>query len=228
MADACQPMQRNLYQTKFAHLEYRNGQGIAYDEHLRSLSWSVSDDVPAKAQKSVANLPFAPTKDISVSIMDTHKPITTGPQASAADPVHLRLSSSSKSFARPPSRGGPCSPTEEEADKDFAAGRIGMAVAKYTDAIAKKPTLFAHEKRCAAYAHLGKYEKALEDAKYVLGQPGAQPKARLRVNLIEDFLLARKNCTTGYETAHVTLLTNITPTELKVWKTTKPSVYRGL
>ena len=48
MADAVQPQQRNLYQTKFAHLEYRNGGGNTYNEQLRAASWSVPDDVPAQ------------------------------------------------------------------------------------------------------------------------------------------------------------------------------------
>lgn len=227
MADACQPMQRNLYQTKFAHLEYRSGEGIPYDEQLRHLSWSVSDDVPAHAQKSRANQPKPAPSEGSVSILDTHAPISMSPQARTKDPVHLRLSTSSKSFVRPASHGGPSTATEEEGDMAFAAGQINAAIQKYTAAIAMVPSAFVYEKRCAAYAHAGKYEAALKDAKWVLEQCAATPKARLRVKDLEDFLTARKNCTAGYETAHVTLLCNLTPSELKMWKSPKPSVYKG-
>ena len=43
MGDACQPQQRNLYQTKFAHLEYRDGLGnrlrTCSFHHLLILWW---------------------------------------------------------------------------------------------------------------------------------------------------------------------------------------------
>ena len=54
MSDACQPQQRNLYQTKFAHLEYRDGLGNSYNEQLRQQSWPVVDDVPPQAQPSAS------------------------------------------------------------------------------------------------------------------------------------------------------------------------------
>ena len=44
MADACQPQQRNLYQTKFAHLEYRDGLGNSYNEQLRQQSFPERQD----------------------------------------------------------------------------------------------------------------------------------------------------------------------------------------
>ena len=54
MGDACQPQQRNLYQTKFAHLEYRDGLGNSYNEQLRLQSWPIVDDVPPQAQPSAS------------------------------------------------------------------------------------------------------------------------------------------------------------------------------
>ena len=54
MADAVQAQQRNLYQTKFAHLEYRDGLGNSYNEQLRQQSWPVVDDVPPQAQPSAS------------------------------------------------------------------------------------------------------------------------------------------------------------------------------
>lgn len=68
----------------------------------------------------------------------------------------------------------------------------------FTLGIQQKPTLFAYEKRCAAFAHLGRYSEALMDAEFILknGPPGGeQPAARLRVKAINDFL--RKRDDTG-------------------------------
>ena len=39
MADAIQPATRNLYQKKFAFLEYRDGAGHSYAEQIRLQSW---------------------------------------------------------------------------------------------------------------------------------------------------------------------------------------------
>ena len=46
MADAIQPATRNLYQKKFAFLEYRDGAGHSYAEQIRLQSWPNNEDVP--------------------------------------------------------------------------------------------------------------------------------------------------------------------------------------
>ena len=45
MADAIQPATRNLYQKKFAFLEYRDGAGHSYAEQIRLQSWPNNEDV---------------------------------------------------------------------------------------------------------------------------------------------------------------------------------------
>ena len=52
MADAIQPATRNLYQKKFAFLEYRDGAGHSYAEQIRLQSWPNNEDVPPQAQPS--------------------------------------------------------------------------------------------------------------------------------------------------------------------------------
>ena len=78
--------------------------------------------------------------------------------------------------------------------------------------------------RCAALAHMGKYTEALADAKRILAVE-LSSRAVLRVKDLEGYLAARTNCTTGYQTAHVTLLCNLTPPGLKLWRSNQPSVY---
>ena len=50
MADAIQPATRNLYQKKFAFLEYRDGAGHSYAEQIRLQSWPNNEDVPRRSR----------------------------------------------------------------------------------------------------------------------------------------------------------------------------------
>ena len=52
MGDAAQSNTRNLYQKKFAFLEYRDGAGRSYAEQIRLQSWMNADDIPPQAQPS--------------------------------------------------------------------------------------------------------------------------------------------------------------------------------
>lgn len=228
MADSVQALQRNLYQTKFAHLEYRDGRGVTYDEQLRALSWPVPDDVPQKAQPSATNTTMVSiTAPSGISFMDTHAGyLANGPQGSAAMPVHDRLSMGSKSFSAQASSHAQ-SPAETQGDEAFAQGSMQEAIRHYTQAINTKPNCAVFEKRCAALAHVGKYEEALVDARRVLAAEPTKAKARLRVKDLTDYLDTKNNCTVGYNTAHVTLLCNLTPPSLKMWRSPQPSVYRG-
>ena len=54
MADAIQPATRNLYQKKFAFLEYRDGAGHSYAEQIRLQSWPNNEDVPPSTSSSSA------------------------------------------------------------------------------------------------------------------------------------------------------------------------------
>jgi len=236
MSDSCQPQQRNLYQTKFAHLEYRDGAGTTYKEQLRRLSWGVPDDVPAHAQpsstSSVAIGKYntlhpnaAEVRDNELSFMQTHG--GRGKQTlGESDPslaVHARLFVPSKTIARPPSRFAASRP-ELDGDVAFSMGDLNAAIQQYTLALAQKPTLLCYEKRCAAWAHVGKYDQAMKDAEYVLMRENS-PSARLRVKNLKAFVDSKANCKPGYKAAHITLVTSLTPKELRQWRASGPSVY---
>jgi len=236
MSDSVQPQQRNLYQTKFAHLEYRDGKGTSYKEQLRQLSWAVPDDVPAHAQRSAMGSiaagkydtlhpNAAAVKDGELSFMQTHG--GRGEHAmSESDPqlpVHTRLFVPSKTVSRPPSRYAASRP-ELDGDEAFTKGNLNAAINCYTLALAQKPTLLCYEKRCAAWAHVGKSEAAMRDAEYVLARENS-PSARLRVKNIQDFVDSKANCLPGYKAAHITLVCSLTPKELRQWRASGPSVY---
>ena len=67
MADACNAVQRNLYPkrdgTRFIK-DYRNGDGRAYGDYMRQVSWPIPTDVPpigqASALRSMLGLDGAP------------------------------------------------------------------------------------------------------------------------------------------------------------------------
>ena len=200
MSDSCQAQQRNLYQTKFGHLQYRDGRGLPYKAQLHELSWPIPDDIPAHAQRSSAmameegkysNLhPNASTvATLEPCFLQTH--VSRGSRAmnTLSDPnlpVHERLFVPSKSLSRPASRQASSRP-EADADERFAKGDVSGSIRGYTLAISQKPTLVTYEKRCAAWAHVGQYDKALEDAQYILARDDS-PAARLRVKNINGFL----------------------------------------
>ena len=79
-------------------------------------------------------------------------------EADPAAPVHSRLFVPSRTLARPPSRPASSRP-ELDGDDAFAAGRLDEAIEKYTLALTQKPTLVCYEKRCAAWAHVGRYKQ---------------------------------------------------------------------
>ena len=61
MGDAAQSNTRNLYQKKFAFLEYRDGAGRSYAEQIRLQSWMNADDIPPQAQPSAPSSAFPNT-----------------------------------------------------------------------------------------------------------------------------------------------------------------------
>ena len=104
MSDSCQPQQRNLYQLRFAHLEYRNGLNTPYHEQLRQLSWPVPDDVPTHAQPSATTAMMAGkydtlhpnasvVKNNDLSFMQTHsgRGKNSFAESDPMLPVHSRL-----------------------------------------------------------------------------------------------------------------------------------------
>ena len=85
-------------------------------------------------------------------------------------------------------------------------------------------TLLAYEKRCAAYAHVGKYKKALADAQHVLLHENSA-RAANRVKTLEGFLAAQAAGDKGSEGGAVTLCLTLTPRELRQWRAQGPSLY---
>jgi len=229
MSDSVQPCQRNLYQEKFAHLQYRDGRGVQYGEQLRELSWPIPSDVPEHTQPSKMAMGMSPGAAMSsgsVSFIDTHGAFPLRSSGQYGQPVHDRLAMPSKSYTRPVSRNAG-SQTELQADRAFGNGQFGEAAHLYSQGIHHGASPYGLEKRCAALAHMGKYKEALADAQTILRMEPAKAKSRLRVKDLEAFLNVQKESTTGYGTAHLTLLCNLTPKELKMWRSLPPSVYRG-
>ena len=141
--------------------------------------------------------------------------------------AHHRLFVPSKSL-KPNVTRLPTSQAEIAADNAFTHGRFDEAIRQYTLGIAQKPSLFAYEKRCAVYAHIGKYKDALTDAEFILknGPPGGEmPSARLRVKAINDFLRQKGDTAPGHDHATATLMCSLTPREHRQWRSTTPSPY---
>ena len=156
--------------------------------------------------------------------MQTHGNRLDRIEADPFAPVHTRLFVPSKTVARPMSRQASSRP-EVDGDTAFAAGRLDEAIDKYTLALTQKPTLICYEKRCAAWAHVGRYKHALQDAEYILARTPDNARASLRVKNIRDFMSAKANSMPGYKNSHVTLLCSITPRDLRQWRASGPALY---
>ena len=78
----------------------------------------------------------------------------------------------------------PSSRPEVDGDEAFAAGQLEVAIGKYTLALTQKPTLVCYEKRCAAWAHVGNYSRALTDAEYIGARSPGDARAQLRIKNI--------------------------------------------
>jgi len=240
MADAVNAHQRNLYQKKFFHLAYLNGEGKTYNEQLRALSWPVSSDLPDHAQRSVQPLnqaeyntihPMTFTqnkKHYETSFANSYGSFGMHVPAVPALSVHDRLYNPSRTVTSSFYK-NPVSNLEVTADEAFSDGRFHEAIKGYTQAIRTKASLFVYEKRCAAYAHVGKYTEALEDAQFVLAN-GPQTEtesgpARARVKALEEFLSKRKHSIKGYTEAPATLVCLLTPRDIRQWRSKTPATY---
>jgi len=241
MADAVQPIQRNIYRNKTGELAgvYRDGSGVEYSQQLKKLSWPIASDLPTQAQNSARRAvaegrysslhPMKIYQEREIDAPTFSETYGTFGIRSDGDPksisAHERLFVPSKSL-KPNVLRTPTSQAEIAADQAFSNGRFQEAIRQYTLGIAQKPSLFAYEKRCAAYAHIGKYKEALADAEFILthGPPGGElPSARLRVKAISDFLT--KGVTApGHDHAMATLMCGLTPREHRQWRAT-PATY---
>lgn len=238
MSDSVQPIQRNLYQTGVTGT-YRDGTGVVYSDQLQRLSWPISADLPTQAQRSARMgvesgrystlhpMQFYQTREIDEpTFTETYGKFGILDSESKL-PAHERLFNPSKSLFKPGLR-HPSSQAEMAGDEAFSRGHFEDAVRQYTLGLAQKPSLSAYEKRCACYAHIGRYTEALADAEFILknGAGGGElPSARLRVKAIKDFLKQKYDTSPGHEHATATLMCALTPREHRQWRSTTPSPY---
>ena len=84
-------------------------------------------------------------------------------------------------------------------------------------AIAQQPDLFKYEKRCAAYAEVGRYRDALNDAQFILDHSDGQSRgsALMRVKALKDFMRRTDNFEAGYHNATSTLICLLRPREMR-------------
>jgi hypothetical protein len=88
--------------------------------------------------------------------------------------------------------------------------------------------LFAYEKRCAAYAELGRYREALSDAEFILQHTSTDRGAALaRVKAIKDYMRRTNNFDNGYHQATTTLICLLRPREHRQLTQSRPSTYGG-
>jgi len=251
MADACNPVQRNLYPrrdgTRFTP-EYQTGHGgSTYNDSLRKLSWSVPTDVTPIGQRS-AGVQLPELEEVHQYKLGTHflhptqynkmrhtdhlsfsKSMGTLGLGTLADPknaVFDRLYVGSKSQASLGMR-VPQGRMEMAGDIAFKNGSADDAVALYTKAIGQKPDLFKYEKRCVAYAELGRYRDALNDAQHILDHSDGATRgaALMRVKALKDFMKRMDNFEAGYHNATSTLICLLRPREHRQLVASHPSTF---
>lgn len=238
MSDSVQAQQRNLYNVDVE--SYRDGAGMPYNEQLKKISWPISTDVPAHAQfsaqpaistgkyKTLHPMEFMQTNDYSADCFTkSYGSFGIRSDGDPSVPIYERLFTPSRSVARAGAR-TPASQAEMSGDAAFANGHVFEAIKMFTLGIQQKPTLFVYEKRCAALAHVGRYNEALADAEFILknGPPGGeQPAARMRVKAIKDFLQKKGDTAPGHHHATATLMCLLTPREFRQWRSVTPSPY---
>ena len=238
MSDSAQAQQRNLYNKDIT--SYRDGNGLLYMDQLLKVSWPISTDVPAHAQvsaqpsirdgwyRTLHPMEFMQKGDYTAdSFTNTYGSFGIRSDGDPTCSVHQRLYTPSRSVARAGARTA-ASQAEQAGDAAFSNGRVEEAIKMFSLGIQQKPTLFAYEKRCAAYAHLGRYSEALGDAEFILknGPPGGeQPAARFRVKAIKDYLRKKTDTGPGHHHATATLMCILTPREHRQWRSVTPSPY---
>ena len=252
MSDPATNVVRQMKAHNTGKVEYTDGNGIPYSESLRRLSWSVQTDIPAIGQFSSAiQLPLLkeayglkdgvhflhPTQYTKLrhtdhlSFAKTNSDLGVGILADPKAPTVIdRLYIGSRTMARPKQR-VPMGRYEMAADVAFINCAPLNAVPLYSEQIARsgtvQPNIFAYEKRCAAYAELGRYREALQDAEFVLANCSSAElgSARMRVRAIKDFLKKVDNFEPGYHHAVSTLICLLRPREHRQVVPSSPSLY---
>ncbi|KOO52851.1 hypothetical protein Ctob_011897 [Chrysochromulina tobinii] len=212
-------------------MDYRSGSGMTYAEQLRKASWNTEYDVPKIGQKSAAmQMPelrqhkgfkdgehyLHPTKFTALAHSDHLSYAKCNPELGIlwnGNPdlkkVHERLYLGSRVLQRVPRRS--------------ASNLLEMAAD-----VAFHTALFAYEKRCAAYAELGRYREALSDAEFILQHTTTDRGAALaRVKAIKDYMRRTNNFDNGYHQATTTLICLLRPREHRQLTQSRPSTYGG-
>lgn len=241
-------------------MEYMTGAGMQYTDLQRSMSWTNPIDVPAIGQRSsqthlpevrdVRGLtsgkqllhPMTYTKlrfSDHLAFSKTQSQLGAGLLVNrGAKNVYDRLYLGSKSMSRLPTR-APQTKFEVAGDIAFKSGSAHDSVDLFSRAIERAPpgvpNLFAYEKRCAANAELGRYDRALADAQFILDNtsPGnSNPQTRsdygaalARVKIIKDFMRRMKNFESGYHNATTTLVCLLRPREHRQIVASHPATY---
>lgn len=145
-----------------------------------------------------------PTLSVSERLQSTYR----GPGSMST----TRLISSASSLGSPAK-----SDMEAEGDGYFKVGKFSGALGKYDAALSVRPNDTALlAKRCAVLCHLGQYQRGLTDAHNICSYDGSA-KALNRSKAIARYIKNADDGSTGFETAHITLLHLITPEGFKQW-----------
>jgi hypothetical protein len=238
-------------------MDYRNGSGMTYAEQLRKASWPTVYDVPKIGQKSSSmQLPelrefkgfkdgehyLHPTKFTAIARADHLSYAKCNPELDVlwnGNPnlknVHERLYLASKVQMRTPAR-SPQNLYEMAGDVAFQCVEPEDAVPLYTLAIDRskgvstkvsQDSLYAYEKRCAAFAELGRIREALADAEFILKWTTDKGSALARVKAIKDYMRRMDNFEPGYHQATTTLICLLRPREHRQLTQSRPSTYGG-
>ena len=87
--------------------------------------------------------------------------------------------------------------------------------------------MYAYEKRCAAFAELGRIREALTDAEFILKWTTDKGSALARVKAIKDYMRRMDNFEPGYHQATTTLICLLRPREHRQLTQSRPSTYGG-
>jgi len=103
----------------------------------------------------------------------------------------------------------------ERGDALYRAGKFRGAMNEYTKGITANPTAKLYARRCVTNVQQGDFEAALQDAIFSMKLDSNDPKGRLRLKSLQDYIKKFKSADSGWDTCHQSLLANIMPRDLK-------------
>ena len=157
--------------------------------------------LPWSLHPHVAKLPLLLQKT-DPGFMRTHHVRGFRPIAAPEMRTPMRLIIPTKATLRP-SAYASNSRAEANADAMFSFGSIREAVEEYSLAIRQKPTTQQYAKRCAAYAHLGDYRRAMVDAETILEYDKTNSSSRVRIKNLKELMEAKFTSRAGNDRAHL-------------------------